>query len=58
MLASSQIRFSLPSDLETEIHYDRPQVFDPHMPFGVINIGDKEASFEAMDFIKHDDVLR
>jgi len=28
------------------------------MPLGVLNIGDKEASFEAMDYIKHEDSLR
>merc|ERR1719494_873187 len=37
---------------------DKLGALDPHMPLGVINIGDKEASFEAMDFIKHGDVLR
>ena len=33
------------------------QVMDS-MPLGVINVADTEASFEAMDFLKHEDVLK
>ena len=34
------------------------QVLDDNMSLGVLNVGDKEATFEAMDFIKHKDSLR
>merc|ERR1711934_1202472 len=34
------------------------KVLDDNMPLGVLNVGDTEATFEAMDYIKHEDSLR
>ena len=34
------------------------QIQDDNMPIGVLNVGDKEDTFEDMDFIKHKDLFR
>ena len=51
-----RIRFKVQT--KSQISFLWTQVLDDNMPLGVLNIGDKEATFEAMDYIKHEDSLR
>ena len=55
-LVLPRIRFKVQT--KSQISFLWTQVLDDNMPLGVLNIGDKEATFEAMDYIKHEDSLR